>query len=344
MKRSLKMVMILAAAGVACSAQSALAVLTWTTAVNKAGTTTNQMRSLALSQDGSNSVYVGYIQTSGTRDVHRHDWNPAYTLLNQRNDLATYGTQQPKAIATDDRGNVFIGNRNSGTNTSNISAHSSALVFSNSVGVGSPVLGGMTVVKSGASYYAYASFEGLGLVQRYNVTNPAAITIDATFGVAGSFNIPGGTANLRGIEVDSAGNIFVASRDDNKIYKVSADLSTTTSVALTRAMDVAMFGGNIYATSYTGTTSKISVFDSNLTFIEDISISTLDGNPYSRGASEGWSGIDIGADGRIWLVDQHYGSTGGTQDRLLVSSPIPAPGVMSLLALGGMIAARRRRN
>jgi hypothetical protein len=84
-----------------------------------------------------------------------------------------------------------------------------------------------------------------------------------------------------------------------------------------------------------------------MAFVEDMTIATLDGNPYSRGSSEGWSGIDIDAGGNIWLADQHYGSTGGTQDRLLLGStlaiPEPASLAMAGVAAVGLIAVRRRR-
>jgi hypothetical protein len=134
--------------------------------------------------------------------------------------------------------------------------------------------------------------------------------------------------------------LYVASRGDSDVYKVSSDLSTVSSFPLNRAMDVALYGGNVYATSYDGVNSFIRVINAaTMAFVEDIAITTLDGNPYSRGAGEGWSGIDIDASGNIWLADQAYGNAGGTQDRLLLGSTLAIPEPVSLVMMAAAIGA-----
>jgi hypothetical protein len=319
------------------------ATLTWTTARDTASGTTNQLRSVAASdQPGNNSIYTGYIQTSLNRRLDRLDSSNPYSVLNTH----PSGGDQPKGIATDDRGNVFVANRGSSTTSSRIQSFSSTLTPNSTTSATTPVIGGLAIQKSGATYYAYAVYEGAGLIQRYDVTNPAAMSLDVSFGTGGSYNIPG-ASDLRGVEVGADGSLFVASRGDGDVYRVSSDLSTVVSFPLNRAMDVALYGGNIYATSYDGVNSFIRVINaSNMAFVEDIAITTLDGNPYSRGASEGFSGIDIDAAGTIWLADQHYGSTGGTQDRLLVATglAVPEPGSLALSGLAiALFAVRCRR-
>ena len=331
------------------SASTAIgASLVWTTVVDHAvPSSTNQLRSIALSNDES-SVYIGYIQTSGNRRVDRHDTSSPYLMLNSH---ASAG-DQPKAIATDDRGNVFVANRNSGNTNSFIQAFDSALTPISSSGTASPVVGGLAIQKSGSDYYAYATYEANGLIQRYNVTNTGAMTLDASFGTGGSFNIPGSVAatDLRGIEVGSDGSLYTVSRNGNTVYKISADLSAVTTHSITRPMDVAIFGGHLYVTSYNGTNSLIRALSlSSLSFVEDITISTLDGNPYSRGTSEGWSGIDIDSAGNIWLIDQQYsGSSTNTRDRLIIgkSLVVPEPSVIGHVALSviGAISGFRRRD
>lgn len=335
------------AVALACTPLATAASLTWSTAVDHAvPSNTNQIRSLALSNDEA-SIYVGYIQTSGNRRVDQHSTASPYAVL----DSHTSGGDQPKAIVTDDRGNVFIANRNSGSATSFIQAFDSALTPISSSATTSPVVGGLAIQKSGSNYYAYTTYEESGLIQRYNVTNTGAISLDATFGTSGSYNIPGSVfgTDLRGIEIGADGSIYTVSRNSNTIYKISSDLSSVSTATLTRPIDLAIYGSNLYVTSYNGTSSLIrSLSLASLSFVEDITISTLDGNPYSRASTEGWSGIEIDSAGNIWLADQQYsGSATGTRDRLIVgkSLAIPEPTTLALLGLASVIAigGTRRR-
>ena len=343
MRINFRRLLLCSLACVSLIANASAATLNWTTAIDQASSTTNQLRAVAVAdQAGNDSVYIGFIQTTGgNRRVYRHDSDSPYGLLNTH----LSGNDQPKAIATDDRGNVFVANRGSSTTSSVIQSFSATLGANSTTSATAPVIGGLAIQKSGGAYYAYATYEANGRIERYNVTAPGAMTLDTSFGTAGVYTIPG-ASDLRGIEVGADGSLFVASRGDAKVYKVSADLSSVSSAAVPRAMDVALYGGNVYATSYNGSSSLIrTLSQSSLSFVEDIAISTLDGNPYSRGSSEGWSGIDIGASGRIWLADQSYGNVGGVQDRLLVSSSlIPEPTSLAMAGLSclGFIVVRRR--
>ncbi len=311
------MAVLLLSLGIAAQA------LTWETAVDHASTLTNQMRSLALAQQtGNDSVYFGYIQkTGGYRDVVRVSTVDPYTQLNTRGG----SNDQPKSIATDDRGYVYVGNRLSGGNSGSLFVHNATLgaAFS-SVSVPDYFFGGIATYRSGSDYFVYASSETSGRINRYNVNDPTNMILDTSFGVNGTYTLAGGSGILRGLTVANDGSIFVTSRDDSKLYKISADLAAVSSADVTGAMDVALYGGNAYVTSYNGADSKIAVFStSSIGFVEDITISTLDANAYTRGTAAGWGGIDIGADGRIWITDQAYGSTSVIQDRLLVSSALP---------------------
>jgi hypothetical protein len=347
-------VLLLAIASIAPAA-----TLTWTTAVDTTSTTTNSLRSVALAQDaGNDSIYIGYIQTSPNgRDVRRFDTDAPYAFLNSRSPVA--GGDQPKSIATDDRGNVFVGNRLSGSQNAIIRTHNTSLVEQGNFNASGNEFGGLATYKSGSDYYLYIAREAAGQINRYNINNSLAATLDLSFGAGGTYTLPGvnsTTGVLRGLTVADDGTIFVASRADSAdggttagaLHRISADLSTVTSAVVPRAMDVALFGGNAYATSYNGAASLIRTLDaSTLAFVEDITITTLDNNTYVRGTAEGWSGIDIGDDGRIWLVDQLYQVSGTASDRLLVgSSLVPEPGTLAIMAMGAMGIvgfARRRR-
>lgn len=295
--------------------------LIWSTAVNQDSNFTYSLRSVAL---GNNSVYIGYIQSSsGGRDVHRHSPEAPYELINAR------GTsfEQPKAIAVDDRGYVYTVNREGyGSNRSIIKVYSDDLSDAiATVVLGTYEYGGAAIYRSGSQYYLYVTSEGNGTIYRFNVTNLDNIFIDTSFGSYGSFMVPGGS-NLRGITVDSDGTIFVADRNGGRVFRINADLTQTTPVAMTRPMDVALYKGRAYVTSYNGVNSLIRVFDkTDMSVVGDLNIATLDGAPYVREYNaEGLSGIAIGADGRIWVCDQCYRRNDGNySDRLLVSSPLP---------------------
>jgi hypothetical protein len=315
---------------------------TWTTAVDHTATSTAQtseMRPITLSnQPGNNSVYIGYIQSTGAnnRRVEQYSTNSPYPQLSQ--DLSG-SSEQPKGIVTDNRGNVFVAYRNSSVTQSYIQAFTSNLTTTGSVTPNvAATVGGIAIQQSGVNYYAYTAYEGNGLIQRFNVTNPGSMTLDSSFGTSGSYNIPGAT-DLRGIEVGLDGSIYAASRDGGKVYRISSDLSTVSSFSMTRPMDVALYANNLFVTSYNGASSLITVLNATtMAFVQNITISTLDGNPYSRGTAEGWAGIDIGNDGRIWLSDEHYAGTSAsnTRDRLLVSSsivPVPEPAMIAVAAV-----------
>jgi hypothetical protein len=338
---------------------------TWTVAYDQTNATTNQLRAVEVAeQAGNNSVYVGMIQTTGSgRHVYRFNTSSPYTLVNDsggRND-------QPKTIATDDRGNVYVGDRISGGLTGQITTFSSNLgsSTSTSTNVAFEQFGGLASAHFGGHYYLYATREatpGTGgthsgnvgaQIRRYIVDTPSSPTLDATFGTAGVYTIPGTTSapngstaeSLRGIDVAPDGTIFTTNRDTGAVYRISSNLTSVITKTLTRAMDVTLFSGYAFVTSYNGANSLIRVYDmGNLNFEQDI---TFASTGLSRGSAEGWGGIDIDQKtGRIWLGDEQYNSSGTTKDRLLVSSPlaaVPEPTAFLVLAIVGLMAPKALR-
>jgi hypothetical protein len=308
--------------------------------------------------------------------------NPPYTTgLEAR--VTT--SNSPRGIATDDRGNVYATltatfnatSQNWAIYASNLNA--SAIATRTSTSATASTLGGLAVARIGASYYAYVGWRS-GLIERWDVTTAATPVLDTTWGAVAtpgkiSLKTIGANAYLNGLAIDSDGTIFVAgglqgtTSFGDALIKIPAAAAaagnvtslTTSSVNVQggangtggfAAMDVALYKGKAYVTEYLQTNSTIAVFStSDLSSYGIITPPNLTGPAgqtatYNNGTDSGFSGIDIGSDGKIYVAEQFYkfyASTsnpanaftppGGTPilstrvilDRVLVSTALPTP-------------------
>ena len=333
---------------------------------------TFSLRGIELSSDDT-SVYATWIQNTGLnsgtpyRRVIRYDVNSGNALNTLTLPFAGSG-QQAKSIATDDRGYVYIGSGDRSSETPYIQSYDAAL---NAVSgkVITPAsysdiyqrrVGGLAVQKSGPNYFLYTSREseaGKFYLQRYDVTTPQTPTLDTSFNAgAGFFNLATlsaftGAGFPRGMEVGVDGTLYVTSDDptgtgasSGRIYRIAPDLSTVVSATVRGAFDVSLYGTELYVSRFeNGNAAGIDVLDaSNLSFVTGLTGT----GTFSRTNTDndnGYSGIDVASDGRIFVADQVY-NTDVSFDRLLVATPTPEPTSIALLvtvALG--LASRRRR-
>ena len=334
---------LIAAAGfaavVSLASVSAVAAPTWSQLYTQTSTTTRSLRSLELSSNDS-QVFAGFIQGSSTSAVY--DLDPV--LVNTVDQ--TYGMSgvQPNGLATDDRGNLYIGTGSSGNIRIRATSNLATQVNPGFNGGTTATAEGVDILKSGSNYYLYVS-RGNGTVQKFDVTNPAAPIVDTTFGTGGTFTVPG-AGQLRGLTVAPTGEIYVAQRDTTgsdrlgTVYKLTAGNSpTVTSTSVSGAMDIALFGGSLYVTKYTAGTSAIAQLDASTLALQD----TLT-TGFSRGSLEGYAGIDVTSDGRLYMVDQIYAGTGtNASDRVLVSTAVPEPVGLAVIGLASLALVRRRR-
>lgn len=378
-----------------CGAAASAAPLTWTQVYDQSvpstssETLTRSLRGLALADDDS-SIYGGFIQKSlgsGVRQFSLPGGTPGgFYNVNASSNGPSSTDHQPKAVATDDRGLVFIGSSKDSTSGDN-----ARVIISSSTLTGTPTVvvlpdiaspgsvtservNGLSVVTIGGTRYLYTSREhpNSAYVERYVIGGTDAtnttLTLDLSFNGTGRINIRNsfaGASDLRGLEVAADGTIYVTSHANDAVYRISSDLSSITRQTVNNAMDLALFDGRVFVTSYNAASSAI--FELMGTTTLDI-LSSFDAFGYfPRGLygnenDTGYSGIDIDANGRIYLADQFYvlrrGTPGGTNDvsndRILVSSPlallgaggdVPEPAGLALMLAGlaALAAVRRRR-
>jgi hypothetical protein len=350
---------------VSMSAPVARASLTWTATADQTSTTTRSMRGIAL-DDAANNLYTTFLQGSGTAAVRSYGLAgdpPVATVGTTVNVSGFIGTPpasgtQAEAVVVDDRGLVFaaIVKDSSSDNNSKIAVFSPSLASTTLIplnkltsGTTSETIGGIDFRLDGTTRQLYVSRfrSNTAYVERYVIggTDAASttLTLDTTFNTTGVLNLQAAldvdAKQLRGIDVANDGSIFIASREMGRVYKIGSDLSSLSSVVVSDAMDLALFGGSVYVTRYAGNSSEIAVLDAG-----DLSAQGIIVPSFARGSDGGYAGIDIDSDGRLYVVDQFYGGTSSNlADRVLVSSPIPEPTSLSLLALGGLTLLRRRR-
>ncbi len=302
--------------------------------------------------------------------------NPPYTTgLEAR--VATTGFA--RGLATDDRGYVYAVNTSNSNAfaqgwsiySASLGAVPSSVVSSNAT---ASTLRGIATATIGGTYYAYVGWTN-GLIERWNVSDPTIPVLDTAWGAVatpGKINLKtiDADAYVNNLTVDADGTIYVAgglqstTSFGDALVKIPAagaaagDLSAVTSVNVSggadglggfAAMDVALFGGKAYVTEYLAANSTIAVF--NTADLSSDGIITPPGaalaGPSGRvstynsdaAADSGFSGIDISADGRIFLAEQLYSfvpsagsytppggvAMSGTRiyfDRVLVSSPL----------------------
>jgi len=347
-------------------------------------TLSRSLRGLALSGDDQ-SLYGGFIQKSlgsGVRHFTLSGDPPVGTAAAYFNvtTIGPSGTDhQPKAVATDDRGFVYVGSSKDSTSGDNarviikdgsLGAEQKVFVLADITATPSGFtgerVGGLSLRRADdGTLYLYVSREApySAYVERYLIggtdITTATLTLDTTFNGTGRFSLRtvfADASDLRGLEVAEDGTLFVTSSAGDAVYRISDDLTSVTRQTVDNAIDLALFDSRVFVTSYNAAASAI---------FELSAASTLDllgsfdafgdfARPGITGtvAGTGYAGIDIDAQGRIYLADQlYYRDSAESKDRILVSSAlellptgaVPAPASLGLVGLALVAIAVTRR-
>jgi hypothetical protein len=334
----------------------------------------NSVRGLALSPDGSQE-YLGFIQSGASRSVEEYATDstfgsPASPISAGTGATAstTLNSDQPKGVAVDNQGNVYA-TLNSGANSSTqgFGIYSSSLTSLGSASVSLPSssqIGGIAVQNVGGTNYAYVSSnKGTGVIERYNVSNPAAPVLDTSWAKNGvlnlttlGFSITNGSPALNGLEVAPNGTIYATAAVVNpnvnrgdSVLEISADGSTLLNQnnSVTEAMDLTLFGGNVYVADYNGGSSAITVLNASDLSLNSAATAQLNAGlaainlgSTAAGSDDGFAGITVNSAGQLFVTDEAYGSG---LDQVLVSSPVPEPATIGVFIVGASALLLRRR-
>jgi sugar lactone lactonase YvrE len=258
-------------------------------------------RGLALSPDGK-FLYAGYL----------HSWGKRGEVRKIAVDVADFETAVDAvlpgpagaALATDDRGRVYISDANGIlVYDSDLQARQYRIPIADCRGI--------AVVRDGANLVLYAADHPNATVQRWVLTEAGDRIRDAKlngFDGSGLFKVPG-AKGLRGLEVDPKGNIWVCDHEANLVFKVRKDGKDIKSVEVKSAADLAFDGSRVLVTR--GEERAITVLDDALVVVGNLSVpwEELEISPFGNNQEGALAGI-VSVPGRGFYVANEGGQTG----------------------------------
>lgn len=232
-------------------------------------------RGLALSPDG-HYLYAGYI--------HSHDGQGEVRKIaveSQEYEVATESVVSGptgKAIATDDKGRVYMSDR------------SGVLIYDadleqelDHVKVGA--CEGIALAREGGRLLMFTSDRERGNITRWAIAEDGDVLGEikpSGFDGSGVFHVPG-SRSLRGLKVDTTGNIWVCDYEAGMVFRVRKDGKDVKSIEIGTPVDLAFDGNRVFVTR--GLERTITVLDRDLVVIgnlnvpwEELELSTVGNN------------------------------------------------------------------
>jgi hypothetical protein len=260
-------------------------------------------RGLALSSNGQ-YLYAGYNNPPQVRkiDTTVADYTDATLVLLQG--------KRGKAIATDDMGRVYLAEGSSGgifIYDAALSTLLATIVTGGTYGLNTPE--GVATAREGTTLFLYVTDRNTDKLYKFQITEGLGVAITSVAKLWELLITPSST-ELRGVEVDPNGKIWMADYGGGRALRVNNDGTGLTSTTVTQAMDISFGYGNAYVTQYT--TRTITVLkQSDLSFVETLTPpwATLELDPDGQSAGGALSGIAVRESSRVLYVTNEAGQT-----------------------------------
>lgn len=261
-------------------------------------------RGLAISPDGR-YLYAGYNNPTAGYEVRKIDvTQPDYTDATVAH---LVGVSRGKAIAVDDVGRVYLAD---GSAIKIYDANLTTLQRTITVTKGE----GVAVVRSGGQLVLYSSDRTTGKLTRRLLSESGGSivgdSLDASFGVGGEILL---SPDLRGVEVDAQGRIWVADMDSNSVYVVAPNGLAYSTVSVRSPMDIAFCGGSALVSRYTDMfLSRFSVatlLPAGADLTVPLGALELTATPVT-GAHGALSGLVVSANGTLYVAGEGINTAG----------------------------------
>lgn len=257
-------------------------------------------RGLAISPDGK-YLYAGYNKGFGKGGEVRviaidvEDFDDATVAL--------LPGPQGKAIATDDKGRVYI------TDERAILVYDSTLQ-QRQAEIPCGVCEGVTVIREGGELALYATEREQGAILRWTLQEEGDVVTSAQpagFGGNGTFRVSG-AKDLRGIKADSKGNLWFCDLAGGKLFRMDREGKDLVSAALRTPIDLAFDNGRVFVTRYTD--RAITVLDEEMNIIGNLSVpwEELEVSPFGNNQRGALAGIAV-LPGKGFFVANEGGQT-----------------------------------
>jgi hypothetical protein len=272
-------------------------------------------RGLALSPDGQ-FLYAGYNNPSSN--------DPGEHILQVRKidttvadyDNATVAILEGfrgKAIATDDVGRVYLAGGTTIAGSTTIEIYDANLATSLFTISGLTSTEGVAVTRESGNLVLYATDRTNKTLTRWTVQEGGGGTVTGVTkaGLDGDGEITvTGASNLRGVEIDPSGRIWMADIGADKVFRVNSDGTGLTSVSVTDAIDIAFDDTQAFVTQYTQRTITV-LKQSDMSAVTTLTPpwASLKMDPDGQSAGGALSGIVMGS-GSLYVTNE----TGQTEN------------------------------